>query len=272
MSPFRLTRRIPAWLPARRALFACTVLGGTLLHGAPAFAQSAAPENGIGLDAAVVPRYDGGNSYRIRPLPVLNLSSGTGSRVTFFVQGFDGGVAFALTPSLSAGLLVGAERGRDQGDAAILDGTGDIATSFEYGAFARWHDGPASANLEFLQSAHAGYGNHVTLSVAYTVYQAAGDRISVGVDTVWSNGPAERTYFGIDEEQAANSAAGLPVYRPSSGFSKVDFKTTWDHRLNRHWSMNTSLGVGTLLGDAADSPIVERRTSMFGAFGVAYHF
>ncbi|MDC6134739.1 MipA/OmpV family protein, partial [Burkholderia gladioli] len=33
-----------------------------------------------------------------------------------------------------------------------------------------------------------------------------------------------------------------------------------------------SAGVGTLLGDAADSPIVERRTSVFGTLGVGYRF
>ncbi|MGF6939752.1 outer membrane protein [Paraburkholderia sp. UCT70] len=251
---------------ARRWLGALAVIASACLHKSPALAQSS-PDNTVGVDVTALPHYEGGKSYRVLPLPILSLSKGA-----IFVQGLTGGVAYPLGPSVAVGPLIGVQLGRNQDDAAVLNGIGDIATSFDFGAFARWHYGPASASLRFLQSAHAGYGNRVTLSASYALVQKAVDRVKVSADTVWSNGPSQQTRFGIDSEQAASSTAGLSPYHPSAGFSRVDLKVDWDHRLNQQWSLQSALGVGSLLGDAANSPIVERRAAVFGSVGAAYHF
>ncbi|BEU28446.1 MipA/OmpV family protein [Paraburkholderia sp. 22B1P] len=245
---------------------------GFLMVSASAVAQET-PRNNVGLNLSVFPRYQGASTYRVLPLPVLALSShGLPYGGSFFLEDLNGGVAFPFGRSATVGLLVGVGLGRKQDDAPILNGLGDIDTSFQYGLFARWHRGPASADVRFLQSAHMGYGNHVTLGVSYAVFDVPRDRVTVSADTVWSNGPAQQTYFGVDSEQAANSTAGLPVYHPSAGFSRVDGRLAWEHRLNSHWSWRSSIGVGSLLGDAANSPVVEHRAALFGSAGASYHF
>jgi outer membrane scaffolding protein for murein synthesis (MipA/OmpV family) len=108
------------------------------------------------------------------------------------------------------------------------------------------------------------------LNASYAVVQKPSDMVAVSSDAVWSNGPSEQTYFGIDSAQAATS--GLPVYSPSRGFSRVDVKVSCDHRLNDKWSVRSAVGVGDLVGDAANSPIVQRRADVFGSVGAAYHF
>ncbi|REG48837.1 outer membrane scaffolding protein for murein synthesis (MipA/OmpV family) [Paraburkholderia sp. BL6669N2] len=251
---------------ARRWLGALAVTASAYLPNSPALAQSS-PGNSVGINVTALPDYEGSKSYRVLPLPTLSLSKGA-----IFVQGFIGGIAYPLWPSVAVGLLIGVQPGRNQDDAAVLNGTGDIPTSFDFGAFARWHYGPASAGLRFLQSAHAGYGNRVTLSASYALVQKPVDRVSVSADAVWSNGPSQQTWFGIDSEQAASSTAGLSAYHPSAGFSRVDLRIDWDHRLNQQWSLQSAFGVGSLLGDAANSPIVERRAAVFGSVGAAYHF
>lgn len=44
------------------------------------------------------------------------------------------------------------------------------------------------------------------------------------------------------------------------------------YRLNPHWSLGATGGVTRLLGDAADSPLNERRRQRTGFMSVAYTF
>ncbi|MFP6556751.1 MipA/OmpV family protein [Paraburkholderia sp. B3] len=256
---------------SHRSVVSLTLIVCTWVYGTCAFAQSS-PDGSIGLDITALPRYQGATAYRVLPLPVIALSSQTASGMRFFAEGLDGGVAWPIGTHLSAGPLIGVGLGRDQDYATILNGTGNIDDSLVYGAFVRWEMGRMAVNLKFLQSAHAGYGNHATLGVSYVALEMPQDKVTVSADTVWSNGPAEQTYFGIDSEQSIDSAAHLPVYSPSAGFSRVDLKVALDHRLDARWSLRAAAGVGTLVGDAAASPIVERRASVFGSLGLAYRF
>lgn len=256
--------------PLRGLILAMVTTAG-LSGSVAAWAQSSA-SGSIGLDLGVRPRYQGALDYRVLPTPVLALSGKLPSGLTVFAQGLTGGIAWPLSSQFSIGPLIGVGLGRNESDAPILQGTGDISTSFEYGAFVRWHVQRLSADLRFLQSAHAGYGNHAVFGVSYVAWEQPSNRVTVSADTVWSNGAAEQTLFGIDETQSLNSAAHLPVYTPSAGLSRVDFKVAFEHRLNARWSLRAAAGVGTLMGDAADSPIVQRRTNAFGSVGVAYHF
>jgi outer membrane scaffolding protein for murein synthesis (MipA/OmpV family) len=246
---------------ARRLLCALTAITGACLRNSPAFAQLSSGES-VSMDVAAAPRYEGASAYRVLPLPDLSLSNSM-----FFVQGLDGGAAVPLGPAVAAGLLIAVQPGRKEGDATVLSGTGNIATSPPYGAFARWHPEAASDGIRFLQSAHAGYGHRVTLSASYPVVQKPSNTAAVPEDTVCSNGPSEQTYCGIDSAQAATS--GLPVYSPSRGFSRVDVKVSWDHRLNDKWSVRSAVGVGGQVGDTANSPIVQRRADVSRSVGAA---
>jgi outer membrane protein len=238
----------------------------------PVFAQQSTSNGSVGIDVIALPRYAGSSAYQVLPLPELTFPIQSVPHTTLFAEGLDGGVAWSLTPNVDLGPLVGADLGRKQDDATVLNGTGDIPASFLYGAFVRWHAGPASADIRFLQSAHVGFGDHVKLDLAYAVVDLPQDRVTISADTVWANGPAQETEFGIDSEQAANSTAHLPEFSPSAGISRIDFKVALDHKLDIHWSVRAAAGVGTLVGDAANSPIVERRANIFGSIGTAYRF
>lgn len=257
-----------AFGPIRRCRFlvAAAVAGAATICGPTASAQQSQADS-IGLAAGFQPKYGGAKAYRALPLPYLSLSQGI-----FFVDGLSAGVAYPLTSNISVGPILAIGLGRKEGDAARLSGTGDIARNLQYGAFMRWHEGPASASIKFMQSAHGGYGGHVDLDLAYAVIDTGKDRVSIGAGTQWSNSSAAQTYFGINSQQAANSTQGLPEYHPSAGFTSINAKASWEHRFDNSWSMRSTLGVGSLLGDAANSPIVERRTSMFGSVGLAYRF
>src|SRR3546814_13998511 len=85
-----------------------------------------------------------------------------------------------------------------------------------------------------------------------------------------SNGKHMNRYVGIDAGEAM--ASGLPFYRAGSGFKDVSGVITASYRLDAHWSLGATGGVTRLLGDAADSPLNERRWQPSGFMSVAYTF
>ena len=94
----------------------------------------------------------------------------------------------------------------------------------------------------------------------------------MGASTQWASHDAMQTWFGVTSSQAARSREGLSTYSPSSGFKSATLFTNWSYRINPSWSTITTVGVTTLLGDARDSPLTERRANVFGSVGVVYAF
>ena len=47
---------------------------------------------------------------------------------------------------------------------------------------------------------------------------------------------------------------------------------SWEHRIDASWGVNTVLGVERRLGDAAKSPIVQRKSAPMGAVYVTYRY
>src|SRR3546814_8137527 len=88
------------------------------------------------------------------------------------------------------------------------------------------------------------------------------------VGTSWAKGKHMNRDFGV--EAGEGMAAGLPFYRAGSGFKDVSGVITASYRLDAHWSLGATGGVTRLLGDAADSPLNERRWQPSGFMSVAY--
>ncbi|MFM0646144.1 MipA/OmpV family protein [Paraburkholderia bryophila] len=261
--------RVRRYWPALKVLCGSIALttGVGTLSLASAEAQAAATPTTIGIGVAAAPRYEGSSTYHLEPFPILSASHGI-----FFVDGLEGGIAFPLGSNLKAGLILSTQFGRDQSDGNRLNGLGDIHTTAGFGSFLDWHPGAFDASLKFLQSLHAGYGATLTLETKYTFRLGQRDSLTVGNGTVWANRGSMQTFFGVSPAQAANSAVGLPVFSPSAGFKDIGTSATWVHLLNRKWSLNGTLRVDHLLGDAAESPVVEHSTSLFGGVGAAYTF
>src|SRR3546814_3702144 len=65
-----------------------------------------------------------------------------------------------------------------------------------------------------------------------------------------------RSYFGVTAEESLRS--GLAAYRPGGGLRDVGAGATLGYRLSRRWGLIARAGANRYLGDAGDSPIVER--------------
>ncbi|MFD4840051.1 MipA/OmpV family protein [Achromobacter sp. NPDC058515] len=233
-----------------------------------AYAQSG---NFIGLGAGAIPVYEGSSQYRVIPVPLINYHSGN-----FFITPRAGlpamGLKTSLAQDLDVGVFVGLNLGRDENDADLTKGMGDIKFHGAYGAYVEWRPGRYSLGAAYRQAARSGYGGTLELRASYAALKTEAHTVQVGVSTEWANRDAMQTWFGVTSSQAANSREGLSTYSPSSGFKSATLFTSWGYRINSDWSALTTVGVNTVLGDARDSPLNERKANVFGSVGVVYKF
>ena len=243
--------------------------GLALLAGAAgAHAQD---NNFIGLGVGVVPVYEGSREYRAVPRPLINYSSGP-----FFISPRAGlpalGLRTNLATDLEGGIFLGMDLGRDSDDADRTKGMRDIDFHASYGAYIEWTPGRYSLGAAYRQAAKSGYGGTLELRASYAVLQTERQQLRLGVSTHWANSDAMQTWFGVSARDAARSREGLPQYSASSGFKSAAVAASWNYSLTKDWNLMSTVGVNTVLGDARDSPLNERKANVFGSVGVAYRF
>jgi len=94
--------------------------------------------------------------------------------------------------------------------------------------------------------------------------------LSTGLSATWASSDYMDAFFGVSGAQSARS--GLPVYEASSGIKRADLKLAATWNVTEHWFATANAGVGYLLGDAADSPIVESEAQPSFGFLLGYRF
>lgn len=260
-----------AWnLAGRGAAHAALVVAAVLAIASPAAAQSSlAPQAlppplvpagewrmSIGAGALVAPDYLGSDSFSLSPIvsPEIRWREDT-----VFLSLRDGlGVTLLRQGRVSMGGILRPRFGRDQDDHDALRGMGDIGIAGEGGVFLRYADPAWRAALELRQ----GFGGH-----SGVVADARLDRVvrlrpdlilTAGPRLSWGSEDFAETFFGVDARQASRS--GYARFAPQEyWFAGVAAGVIW--ALNDRWSMTAFGEVGRILGDAADSPLVDGRGS-----------
>jgi len=227
--------------------------------------------NLIGIGVGIVPVYAGSDEYRAVPTPLINYRSGH-----FFITPRAGlpamGLSFELAPELEGGVFVGLGLGRDADDADRTRGLDDIDFHGVYGAFVEWTPGRYSLGAAYRQAAKSGYGGTLELRTSYAVVQTERQQLRLGVSTQWANSDDMQTWYGVSTSDAAHSREHLSPYSASSGFKTAALFANWNYQLNKDWMVMSTLGVSTVLGDARNSPLTERKTNVFGSLGIGYRF
>lgn len=216
----------------------------------------------LGAGALYQPEYEGSDEYKITPVPMVMISY----RDLVFLRGPMLG-ANVLTwqgprPSdkLQVGPLVRYQFGRDEGDSDDLRGMGDIDAAVDVGGFVTYSAGPWSTGLTLFRDVS---GSHDGL----TAKLSAGNRLPLGpklmlrseISATWADDNYTETFFGVTAAQSARS--GMRQYRPEGGLKDAGITFDLDYSLTENWGLTGRLGYKRLLGDAADSPLVEDRGS-----------
>ncbi|GHC39109.1 membrane protein [Alcaligenes pakistanensis] len=251
----------------RSALRPCLLLALCVIGSSQALAQ----QTTIGLGMGFAPKYEGSDSYSGRAYPLISHRNGH-----FFLAPKAGmpaiGLQTQLTDNWTIGTYASLSRSRDAGDGSRLHGTDDIDRHGNLGVFTAYQLGDAKIEGSYYQALKSGYGATAVLDLSYRLWNNQDSSFSVGTELKWSNEKAMRTYFGVQSHEVVNSGGQLRTYRPDSGLRSYALYGQYTHKLSESWSLQGLLGVNTLGEEAKDSPLVEKKSSVFGGVGLGYSF
>ena len=233
---------------------------------------AAAPGKDGGLAGSVVlatTEYPGSDDRRALVLPVLDYQWGNG-----WFAGTSNGVGynFSSDPSLQYGVRITGDFGRKESRSQALRGMKDIDAKAELGGFLNYS---LTEELSITSSLRYGAGNDsdgivADLGLSYSTRLGQKWRLGMGVDISMVNASMMQSYFGVTATQAA--ASGYRAYTPKSGLRDVQTSATLSYSYSPRASVTVGLNTTTLMGDAADSPLVRKKTSVGGIFALTYAF
>lgn len=248
----------------------------SLALGALATAGDAFGGDGqIGLQAGgiaiVKPKFEGSKDYEVVGAPIVGPAGGDGNGVVQF-KGIDD-LRFRLLDhaGFEAGPLVGYRFGRDEDDADRLDGLGDVDGGLVAGGFVAFRMGLLKPFLSYHhQVTGDDTGGLARLGVEARLPMFERFKVVATGGVTWADDDYMQSYFGVTAAQ--NAASGLAVFDAEAGVKDVFLGLAADVPIAERWSLKLSGRYTHLLGDAADSPIVETESQWQGGIGVTYRF
>jgi outer membrane scaffolding protein for murein synthesis (MipA/OmpV family) len=237
---------------------------GWLLIVAPlaALAQIA-PEDYTLIGAAVRsrPAYDGSDAQRTDAIPVLRyFGKPWFARTTQDV--LEGGVRWALSPGVDAGVQLAYEEGRKTSESDLLRSLGlaDVDPGVSIGAHVEWDFkiGPAPASLlaRFRQHTDSDRGAQADLRFNLGLYGSGGIFLGAYAQATWADAKSIESFYAT-----SNASSGL-LHSSLGLLGSYDFA--------RHWTAVAGVQARRLHGDATRSPITESESSYYFNAGLAY--
>ena len=219
----------------------------------------------IGVAAGFSPDYEGSNEYDFGFGPNISASW----RNTIFYKGKSLGANLIQKKNLKAGLIVAKASGRDEDDNDKLEGLGDVDSGIEVGGFVSYKTKPLRFKAEARQEVDSGHeGALVELSVGSDL-PFVKPLVYVELGTTWASDDYMENFFAIDSQQSSNS--GLQRYNADAGFKDVNISISVGYPINNRWRIGATAEYKRLLGDAADSPIVDDKNQFVAGLGLSYH-
>lgn len=234
-------------------------------RGSTASGQEDSNHLTLGLGIAARPQYQGSDDYEAEPIPIVDAQYGR-----FFVKTGEGiGVNIIKTPTFTAGASIDIMLGYDEDD--VPEGIEELDSSLGARLFvsARF-DGFVTTLAATQAVTESDRGLIIDAAVAYPLQATERFTITPTLGTTWANDKYMNSYFGIDSSEAA--ASGLNYYQPESGFKDISARIRASYRITESVTVLGAVGVTHLLGDAADSPLVEKETQPMAFLGLAYTF
>ncbi|HEU0058440.1 MAG TPA: MipA/OmpV family protein [Hyphomicrobiaceae bacterium] len=223
----------------------------------------------------VTPKFEGAKSYEALGFPFIAPAGFGQGGSAIDIRGADD-IRFRLIQNngFEAEPLAGWRFGRDQDDAARLAGLGDIDGGLVVGAYAGYRVGPwfLSASYHHQVTGDDDTGGLVRLAIDHTWRLTPTAKLVTSIGTAYASSDYMQTYFGVTAAQSAASVAGLPQFDPSAGFKDVSVGATATIELDPRWTLYLTGRYSRLIGDAADSPVIETENGFFGGAGLSYKF
>lgn len=229
----------------------------------------------IGMAAGAVPKYLGSKDYHAVALPVFAVTTQSG----LFASSTDGiGARFTSSSGLFGSAAIGYDLGRaDENRTGLpgsdhLRGMGDIKGSVVNVMQLGYAFTPRLSFTSTLKVplTHRERGITSRTAMKYNFVKSDRDVVSLDVGVLAGTSKYNQTFFGVTSTQSLNS--GFSEYSSHAGVYGADSKVVWTHKLSPSWSTTSAISVTGLVGDAAKSPIVQRRVSFYAVSSINYAF
>jgi outer membrane scaffolding protein for murein synthesis (MipA/OmpV family) len=239
---------------------------------APALAQSASDNASdwkvsLGAGAIVQPEYPGSDEMKIMPIPDFDVTW----RNRVFLNMQNGLGVYALkSDTATLGASVGVHFGRDEDDGDRLNGMGDIDTTAQAKLFGSYNFGWVEFGGELGRDLGEGDGFSLDVNAAYPMKLTPQWRVNPAIGATFADDDYMQSWFGVTSPQAARS--GLATYEADGGLMSTYAKVDVQYFVTEKWILGSSFKVERLMGDAADSPVVEEKTQPSVLFSVSRRF
>lgn len=214
-------------------------------------------------------QYQGSDERRTQVLPAIEYQWTNG----WFAGASNGlGYNFSEDDGLQYGLRVTADFGRRERRSAALRGLGNVDAKPEFGGFFNYKVTPEFSLTSSLRygAGDGGKGLVIDLGAAYSARIAKQLRFGAGASATIASSDYLQSFFGVTSEQSTRSA--YPIYRTEGGVRSFRVSTSLTYLISPRISAIAGVSATTLLGDAADSPFVRKKTNVTGLFIAAYAF
>ncbi|WP_085905519.1 MipA/OmpV family protein [Kiloniella majae] len=212
----------------------------------------------LGAIGGFSPDYEGSDDYEVMGLPYVHAAWND----TVILTMRDGPGIYLqheIWDDFSAKAGIRYEFGRDENDNDALEGLGDLDVgAVAVGALA-YEYGPFEFSAELVSDLTGDReGTKATFVADYRVMVLENKgRFSFGPSITWADDNYMENTFGINATQAAASRNNYAIYDAEGGIKDVGLNASFSYALTENISLLATGGYSRLLGDAADSPIVD---------------
>lgn len=261
----------------RRALCWLALIGAVMAAPAAAFEGLSGAVTGVVLWG---PEYKGAaaSNAAFRPGLLLRyqrvtVSSGAGfaaRREDADLRGL--GVDLTRSEVVRVNLGLRVDGGRQETASPALVGMGDVKRTLRARIGATWRFAPdwQAAASWTIDAFNRGGGNVADARIQYDWHLSPRIVLTPSAIVTVAGPRYMKTWFGVNEEQSART--GYPVYQPGMGVRDLGLNLSLRAELGEDWVVVAGPGYARLLGPAARSPIVQRRSSWSASAGVGYRF
>jgi outer membrane scaffolding protein for murein synthesis (MipA/OmpV family) len=220
-----------------------------------------------------MPSYEGGKGHSVIGFPFV-APAGLDDAGFVQIRGIDD-IRFRLfqNSGFEFGPLVGYRFSRDEDDAARLDGLGDVDGGLVAGAFAAYRAGPFAASVSYHHQATGDEtGGLIRFGLEHVNRVSPRVKVTTSLGTNYATEDYMAAFFGVTGAQSVSTGGALVPYDASAGFKDVYAGITASIDLTDRWSLMLMGRYARLIGDAADSPVIETENQLYGGVGLSYKF
>jgi outer membrane protein len=246
-----------------------------LIFPLSALADDSSPSNYIGVGGWLRPTYDGGNSYKIVPIPSINYQ-----RNHFFITTsqdiFEAGLRTSVFKGFSVGLQLANESGRDSHESFWLNSHNvtTLPSTVSWGGQMEFNNSigpmPFWVLARYRQNSNANFGAQEDLRITAGVY--GGNRLQAAIfaQATWADKNSLERYYGITAQESATT--GLATFTPTAGRLYNAGGVLWKYDLTRVWNLVGSLEAHYLQAAVLNSPLVSTNVNYYASVGLVYQF